>query len=81
MQKRIWESVGKDYEKFGDRVGWRNESWLPYSDLKLTSNSPQGHLPVTHQVVGSGGLFSVWVMFRVYIWGRRVECLLSRGDL
>ncbi|MEH2359510.1 GUN4 domain-containing protein [Nostoc sp.] len=51
MQKRIWESVGKDYEKFGDRVGWRNQSWLPYSDLKLTSNSPQGHLPLTHQVV------------------------------
>jgi hypothetical protein len=23
VQKRIWESVGKDYEKFGDRVGWR----------------------------------------------------------
>ncbi|MDF5737829.1 MULTISPECIES: GUN4 domain-containing protein [unclassified Nostoc] len=22
VQKRIWESVGKDYEKFGDRVGW-----------------------------------------------------------
>ncbi|MEI1377009.1 MULTISPECIES: GUN4 domain-containing protein [unclassified Nostoc] len=23
VQKRIWESVGKDYGKFGDRVGWR----------------------------------------------------------
>ncbi|MGI8501465.1 MAG: GUN4 domain-containing protein [Hassallia sp.] len=23
VQKRIWESVGQDYEKFGDRVGWR----------------------------------------------------------
>ncbi|MEH2242204.1 GUN4 domain-containing protein [Nostoc sp.] len=23
VQKRIWESVGKDYRKFGDRVGWR----------------------------------------------------------
>ncbi|QKQ77915.1 GUN4 domain-containing protein [Nostoc sp. TCL240-02] len=22
VQKRIWESVGKDYKKFGDRVGW-----------------------------------------------------------
>ncbi|MBW4480093.1 MAG: GUN4 domain-containing protein [Tolypothrix brevis GSE-NOS-MK-07-07A] len=22
VQKRIWESVGKDLEKFGDRVGW-----------------------------------------------------------
>ena len=23
VQKRIWESAGKDYDKFGDRVGWR----------------------------------------------------------
>ncbi|WP_223280006.1 GUN4 domain-containing protein [Nostoc sp. PA-18-2419] len=23
VQKRIWESVGEDYQKFGDRVGWR----------------------------------------------------------
>ncbi len=25
VQKRIWESVGKDYEKFGDAIGWRRE--------------------------------------------------------
>lgn len=51
VQKRIWESVGKDYKKFGDRVGWRkgmffNKQWLSYSDLTFTTNSPQGHLPV-----------------------------------
>ncbi|MEH2419596.1 MAG: GUN4 domain-containing protein [Nostoc sp.] len=50
VQKRIWKSVGKDYEKFGDRVGWRkgiffNKEWLSYSDLTFTKNSPQGHLP------------------------------------
>ncbi|MEH2071176.1 MAG: GUN4 domain-containing protein [Nostoc sp.] len=50
VQKRIWESVGKEYEKFGDRVGWRkgmfyNKQWLLYSDLTFTTNSPQGHLP------------------------------------
>ncbi|MBD2559330.1 GUN4 domain-containing protein [Nostoc linckia FACHB-391] len=51
VQKRIWENVGKDYEKFGDRVGWRkevffNKNWRIYSDLAFTTNSPQGHLPV-----------------------------------
>ncbi|MDF5707369.1 MAG: GUN4 domain-containing protein [Nostoc sp. S4] len=45
VQKRIWESVGGDYEKFGDRVEWRmNKNWIPYSDLTF-ADSPQGHLP------------------------------------
>ena len=47
VQKLIWESVGNDYEKFGDRVGWRKgiKDWLSYSDLTFTTNSPRGHLP------------------------------------
>ncbi|MEH2452488.1 GUN4 domain-containing protein [Nostoc sp.] len=50
VQKRIWESVGKDYKKFSDRVGWRkgmffNKEWLWYSDMTFTKNSPQGLLP------------------------------------
>lgn len=46
VQKRIWESVGKDYEKFGDRVGWRmNKEWLYYNQLTFSTNAPQGHLP------------------------------------
>ncbi|MEH2205005.1 MAG: GUN4 domain-containing protein [Nostoc sp.] len=49
VQKRIWNSVEKDYEKFSDRVGWRKGTyfkyWLSYSDLTFTTNSPLGHLP------------------------------------
>ncbi|BAY22258.1 hypothetical protein NIES2100_20210 [Calothrix sp. NIES-2100] len=50
VQKRIWESVSKDHEKFGDRVGWRkgmflNKEWLSYSQLTFSLNAPQGHLP------------------------------------
>ncbi|MEH2042696.1 GUN4 domain-containing protein [Nostoc sp.] len=50
VQKWIWENVGKDYEKFGDRVGWRkgmflNKEWRLYSYLTFTLNSPQGQLP------------------------------------
>lgn len=61
VQKRIWENVGKDYEYFSDRVGWRKNTsnrrwqggiqikeWLRYSDLTFTKNSPQGHLPATN---------------------------------
>ncbi|MDZ8080907.1 MAG: GUN4 domain-containing protein [Nostoc sp. DcaGUA01] len=46
VQKRIWESVEGDYEKFADRVGWlRKERWIKYSELTFQTNSPQGHLP------------------------------------
>jgi hypothetical protein len=29
VQKRIWEGVGKDYEKFGDRIGWLRKTTVP----------------------------------------------------
>ncbi|MCV3214697.1 GUN4 domain-containing protein [Plectonema radiosum NIES-515] len=51
VQKRIYESVGFYYEKFGDRVGWRklrlffNKEWLTYSELTFSLNAPHGHLP------------------------------------
>ncbi|WP_211175932.1 GUN4 domain-containing protein [Brasilonema sp. UFV-L1] len=85
VQKRIWESVGKDYEKFSDRVGWRKgmfwiKQWLYYKELTFSTNAPQGHLPM----VGV-----IWVLD---VDGREVNCevccfgnvsrnLLSRPDL
>lgn len=51
VQNRIWESVGGDYEKFGDRIGWRKgmlifKEWLSYSELTFcVKNAPIGHLP------------------------------------
>lgn len=42
VQKRIWESVAGDYEKFGDRVGWcklekrkKEEGWLLWKEEKI----------------------------------------------
>ncbi|MFN6472661.1 MAG: GUN4 domain-containing protein [Nostoc sp. SerVER01] len=77
VQKRIWESVREDYEKFGDRVGWRkgNRQWLIYSDLTFTTTSPQGHLPA-FILVGSWGGFMVGSMgdwFSFLAW-RLVNC-------
>ncbi|MFN6499969.1 MAG: GUN4 domain-containing protein [Nostoc sp. DedQUE01] len=67
VQKGIWESVGKDYEKFGDRVGWlRKERWIKYSELTFQTNSPQGHLPAAR--------FSLWCDMVEEGWGgMRVE--------
>ncbi|WP_230966450.1 GUN4 domain-containing protein [Nostoc sp. NZL] len=84
VQKRIWESVGKDYEKFGDRVGWRkgmffNKNWLSYSDLTFTSAaSPQGHLPVWILVMGEESIVALRVGF---LGGEISGSLFSRRDL
>ena len=50
VQKRVWESIGKDYEKFGDRVGWRKRMFGTftckfYSELAFSRGAPEGHLP------------------------------------
>jgi hypothetical protein len=53
MQKSIWESVGKDYEKFGNAIGWcqekknifNNVEWLNYDNLTFNLDAPFGHLP------------------------------------
>ncbi|MEM6404047.1 MAG: GUN4 domain-containing protein [Cyanobacteria bacterium P01_D01_bin.116] len=58
VQKRIWKSVGKDYDKFGDRVGWRKKvlliaDWSYYQHLTFSLNAPRGHLPVKESVWGA----------------------------
>jgi predicted NACHT family NTPase len=66
VQKRIYEECGAKldgnypgdeiWEKFGDRVGWREDNnWLSYSDLNPSLSSPQGIFPC---VGGGRGVFS-----------------------
>jgi eukaryotic-like serine/threonine-protein kinase len=77
VQKRIWESVGKDYEKLGDRVGWRkgwwmNKEWIKYSDVTFDTTAPQGHLPARPQTD-----IDLFLLVRnQWLWS-----LLSRPDL
>ncbi len=74
VQKRVWESVEKDYEKFGDHVGWRKgkinqKEWLYWSQLSFSlKNAPYGHLPVGLVVVGCDG---------VWMWTYRWEAFSS----
>jgi hypothetical protein len=68
VQKRIWEECGsprnynKDWETFGDRVGWRkNWSWVSYDNLSFNlENSLNGEFPRGWCWVGwwGGGGFS-----------------------
>ncbi|MDJ1182512.1 serine/threonine-protein kinase [Roseofilum casamattae] len=47
VQNRIWRSADKNYEAFGDLIGWRTpeRSWLAYADLIFDLSAPEGHLP------------------------------------
>lgn len=53
VQKRIWERVGKNYNKFGNRVGWRtgssfnqfNTKWITRQELTSNTTLKEGQLP------------------------------------
>lgn len=83
VQKRIWKDEGGKpgvynlavYEKFGDRVGWReNDNWKLYSELTFSSDSVLGHLPLGMSLGwGTGAIEFVGVEGAV-----EVDCLFSR---
>lgn len=70
VQKRIYEEVGRDWEKLGDCVGWRVErDWLSISSLTYHTDAPTGHLP------GCGA----WVTSLVWgLWSRSAEYFYNR---
>ena len=46
VQSQIWKTVGENYIKFSDAIGWRlNYKWQQYSELKFNLEAPPGHLP------------------------------------
>ncbi|WP_042341405.1 GUN4 domain-containing protein [Calothrix sp. PCC 7507] len=81
VQKRIWESVGGDFDadyetwcQFGDRIGWRrHDNWLFYSDLNFSSTAPVGHFPAA----GSVNLLTVWQGWAVGLF----SCLVGFSAL
>ena len=64
VQKKIWQQCGsptaynKQWEKFGEVVGWREEGrteWQSLSDMNFDpSSSPEGHLPLPRWWGGRG---------------------------
>jgi uncharacterized membrane protein YkvA (DUF1232 family) len=54
VQKRIFDEVKQERQKFGEKIGWSDKaglfggmfSWIPYDKLNFTLNAPEGHLPV-----------------------------------
>ncbi len=70
VQKRIYQEVGRDWEKLGDRVGWRvGKDWLSISSLTYSIDAPIGHLP------GAG----IWVVSLVWgLWSRSGDYFYNR---
>jgi hypothetical protein len=46
VQKDIWREVGRNYQAFGERVGWYEGNWISYTDITYSLKAPSGHLPI-----------------------------------
>lgn len=67
VQRRIWLSVGKDFNKLWPKIGWKNgNNWTQYpNEFIWNLDAPPGHLPLLNQLRGvrvTASLFShpVW---------------------
>jgi serine/threonine protein kinase len=57
VQKQIYESVGRDYERFCDRVNWSTtNAHTSFQILKLSQEAPEGHLPSWSWIDSAGGV-------------------------
>lgn len=55
VQREIWLSLGKNWEKFWGKIGWRNSNtWTRYPDgFTWNLTAPIGHLPLSNQLRGN----------------------------
>lgn len=55
IQREIWLSLGKNWEKFWAKIGWKNgNTWTRYPDgFTWNLTAPAGHLPLSNQLRGN----------------------------
>lgn len=54
VQKRIFNEVKQERQKFAEKVGWSDKAglfggvfaWKPYNKLNFTLDAPEGHMPI-----------------------------------
>ncbi len=53
-QQQIWLSVGKNWEKFWPKIGWKTgNNWTRYpNEFTWDLAAPKGHLPLSNQLRG-----------------------------
>lgn len=54
VQREIWLSVGKDWEKLWSKIGWKaGNNWTRYpEEFTWNLTAPRGHLPLSNQLRG-----------------------------
>jgi serine/threonine protein kinase len=77
VQKQIWKSMNKQWNLFGDRVGWRvHGNWLSYNNLTFTLDTPVAHLPGLRDLRYGRwfGRHGLWVQWWVILFSRVEAC-------
>lgn len=54
VQREIWLSVGKSWDKFWPKIGWKTgNNWTRYpQEFTWSLTAPKGHLPLSNQLRG-----------------------------
>lgn len=54
VQREIWLSVGKNWDKFWPQIGWKKgNNWTRYpQEFTWNLSAPRGHLPLSNQLRG-----------------------------
>lgn len=54
VQRQIWLSSGKNWEKFWPQIGWKKgNNWTRYPhEFTWNLSAPRGHLPLSNQLRG-----------------------------
>jgi hypothetical protein len=54
VQRELWLSLNKNWEKLWDKIGWKNgNNWTRYpNEFTWDLSAPRGHLPLSNQLRG-----------------------------
>lgn len=69
VQAKILKEVGGDWDRFGDRIGWRvNGVWQPKDNRLYSLQAPEGHLPsAALRAAGKGAKARAQILNRVEV--------------
>jgi len=61
VQRKIWLSLGKNWEELWPKIGWKTgNNWTRYpQEFTWDLTAPQGHLPLSNQLRGVRVIYSL----------------------
>lgn len=72
VQREIWLGLGKNWDNFWSKIGWKNgNNWTRYPhEFTWNLNAPKGHLPLSNQLRGVRVIAS---LFAHPAWSKNLE--------